>query len=544
MDTPENTPLPVDSALPADNEQSNAVEVNAEPSLMTTMVVANAAAQSASSAPAGNTALTEVKAPADAEDSALDADEDLLEDVQGIALPTYDNFQIDKNPLQPKTDKDVETGIEIHLRSANNAETNAAWASKPNTKVEASGPGRDWKESLERSYWTTPRSDWFTNTIARSGALFMQTIPSERGPLGVGAPTIRDDATTRLTGEKAVIHMRAVMNMGNLRRFPLWHTGIWLTVKAPSESRILELERRIADDKVELGRTTHGLAFANQSVFFAGLLVDFVIEHIHSSSLKQDDPDYHEIISCLDIPLMVWGIACAIWPNGFDYARAKLNKTEVVRGKVDVTKLLATDFRSLSEWQISHMAGKHGRNMTPESLVRYREEFTRGKNKAIALTDSVTINLRTPSVAQYLASGEKWVNGVIAMVDKSFGMTANDDLRNAYITAQGKASNMRQFIHWVESIQVAGQLYDDEDSDTMELLLDTLSSEDAARKAYFKEMQSYIEEATVSLPAIPASDDDELPDANPKFKKLLPLDMFAVFFILLVQVATKIRERS
>lgn len=524
MDTSNN--VPAETEVPADS----VVEPN---KTLTQHLGAGSKEKEDTAAP------TEQIAAVDIDDSIVDESID-----SRVVLEGFDNFEIQKNPMQPRGPKDLASDIEVNLRSGNNKETNKAWAGMPNEKIEASEPGRVWKESLERSYWTTPRADWFTNTIGRSGAMFMQQIPSERGPLHVGAPGFNDNTTDRLTGERAVIHMRAMMNMGNLRRFPLWHTGIWLTVKAPSEARLLELERRISDDKVELGRTTHGLAFANQSVFFAGLLVDFVIEHIHSSSLKQDDPDYHEIISCLDIPLMVWGIACAIWPNGFNYARAILNTTQVVRGKVDVNKLLATDLRSLTAWQISHMAGKHGRNMTPESIVRYREEFTRGKGAAIHLTDQVSLNMRIPNIGQYLSSGEKWVNGVIAMVDKAFGMGANESLRDAYITAQGKATNMRQFIHWVESINVGTQVYDETDLDTMELMMDTLSSDDDARRKYFKEVQSFIEEATVSLPAIPVGDDDALEDPNPKFKKLLPLDMFAVFFILLVQVGAKIRERN
>jgi hypothetical protein len=455
-----------------------------------------------------------------------------------------DNFEVGTSPMQPLKDVWKDEDVTLNVRSGNNADVDAAWFKQPNESIEVTEQGRRWKNSLEASYWTTPRADWFTTTISRSGAMFRQTVGFEGRELGISAPNIGSNTSgQRLTGEAAVIHMRAMMNMGNLRRVPLWHSGFWITIKAPGEARILELERRIADEKVELGRATHGLAYANQSVFLAGLLVEFVIEHIHSSSLKEDNPDYMDKILVLDIPLMVQGIAATIWPNGFQYARAVLNSTNVVQGRIDVNKLLFTDNRVLTAWQKGHMAGKHGKNMTQADLERYKSDFTVGKNSSIQINDNVAINLRIPTIKQYLTCGEKWVNSIVAMTDAAFGMDHNETSRNSYINAQGKASNMRQYAHWVESITSGQYLYTEEDIETQELLLSTMSSEDSARRTYFRDMQKFVEATTVSIVALPVGPDDEA-NPNKRFAKLVPIDTLACFFILLVQEANKIKLRA
>ena len=441
--------------------------------------------------------------------------------------------------------KDAE-GIALSFPSDTDANINAAIENMPNIDIEETSAGAEWVERIKSARYTRPYQGWLDGTVERSESMFKQSVQSEKGKLTAGGLKFSDSVSNKLTGEKAVLRVRALTGLGSVVMVPLWHSGFWITLKAPTESSMLELNRRLSEEKIGLGRATYGLAFANNSVFFAGWLIDFALSHVYDTSLKAEvAEDIRNRINQLDVPLLIWGLACAIWPNGFPYARAVLDQTteqtKVIKEKVNVGRLLWVDNNSLSPWQISHMAQRHGNSMTAESLDKYRSEFVRGKGRSVKLNDTISVTLRVPNVNQYLISGKKWVNNIVAMVDNAFSMPPNDSVRDNYIMDQGKATNMRQFAHFVESLEVADGLI--EDVDTLDQTFDALSSSDAIREAFFKGVKSFIEDSTIAVIAIPVTEDNEKSDL-PRFPHLLPIDVMSVFFIRLAQTCLQIQARG
>ena len=458
--------------------------------------------------------------------------------------PPSTNTQQDSEVYAPLAKAVTENDVLLSLPPDSQANIAAALDAMPNINLTETREGDEWLNNLRASTYSVPFRDYFAATLARPNAAYRQTVPSERGPLAAGAPRFNDN-TTKLTGERAVLRIRALTGLGSVVRIPLWHSGFWISIKAPGDGALLELNRRLAEEKITLGRATYGLAFANNSVLYAGWLMDFALAHIYDSSLKTElQPSMRERISSLDIPIIAWGLACVIWPGGFPYARSVLSpdgeSQKVIKEKLLVGKLMFTDTSSLSQWQISHMASNHGSTMTAEMLERYRAEFTRGKGRTIDLTPNLKVTLRNPSMDQYLTSGMKWVNGIVNMVDRALGMPPSDGVRDNYILDQGKATNMRQYSHFVESIDADGQLIDD--AETLEASFDALSSNDDIRDTFFKAVRDFVEDATVSVIAIPVTEEGEKSEL-PRFPHLLAIDPLSVFFILLVQKIPQIQAR-
>lgn len=478
------------------------------------------------------------------------------DDQQENLEPPEEKLVIEKRPPSTNTvqesevssplEKDaIDDGYTIPLGGDTAARISAALNALPNVNIDDTESGNKWLETITDTKYTMSYGDGFQSTVTREGAAYRQTVPSERGKLSIGTPKFSDQGNIKLTGESAVLRVRALTGLGSIVQVPLWHSGFWITLKAPSESAMLELNRRFAEEKITLGRMTYGLAFANNSVFFAGWLMDFALSHVYETTLKPEIADsLRSRISTLDIPLIAWGLACVIWPRGFPYSRAVLDQTteqnKIIREKINVAKCLWTDTASLTDWQVGHMAGRHGRNMTAESIDRYRNEFTLGKQRTIKLSDDLEITMRVPSLDQYLTSGQKWVNNIVMMVDKAFGLPPNDGVRDRYILDQGKATHMRQYSHWVESLSFGTNAIDD--VDTLDQTFDALSTNDDIRSKFFIGIKKFIEDATMSVVAIPATEAEDKSDL-PKFPHLLPLDALSVFFILLVQKVTQIQGR-
>ena len=446
----------------------------------------------------------------------------------------------------PLTDPKDEEGITLSFPSDTTDNINAALESMPNINIEDTPNGTEWIDRIKSAAYTRPYQGWLDGTVEREGSEFKQSVQSEKGKLTAGGLKFGDNVTSKLTGEKAVLRVRALTGLGAVIMVPLWHSGFWITLKAPTEAAMLELNRRISEEKISLGRATYGLAYANNSVFFAGLLIDFALSHVYDTSLKAEvADDIRSRINQLDVPLLIWGITCTIWPNGFPYARAVLDQTngqtKIIKEKVNVGRLLWVDNSSLSPWQISHMAQRHGNSMTAESLEKYKNEFVRGKGRTIKLSDSISAVLRIPNAEQYLTSGQKWVNNIVAMVDRAFGMAPDEGARDTYIMDQSKATNMRQFGHFIEALEVLDGVIDD--VETLDNTIDALSSSNDIRKEFFTGIKSFIEDSTMAVIAIPVTEDEEKSDL-PRFPHLLPIDVMSVFFIALTTLVYKIQARG
>jgi hypothetical protein len=390
-----------------------------------------------------------------------------------------------------------------------------------------------------------PRLDMNDKLDERTGSKWRQVVAHNNKALGITKPKLGDDDNAILSGESALQRTRAYMGLGGQYRIPLWNSGFWITVKTPGDDAILELDRKLAEEKIALGRATAGLLFSNASVFIVDHVMQFVLDHMVSATLKDSSREnIIKRISIHDIQHLAWGMACSIWPNGFQYARAVLGdtpeKNRVVEGKINVSKLQWIDIASLTDWQIKHMANITIGSMTNDDLERYQKEFTIRGERRISLNEKVHVNLGVPSVDEHLISGQKWVNNIVTMTNRVFGMDQDDAARNTYVTNQGKATLLRQYGHWVKSVELGNSLVTD--LPTIESQLDLFSSDDTARDLIMNEVIKYAEDTTVAFIAVPTVDERE-EEKFPRMPHLLPIDALTTFFTLLRQKLPQILTR-
>lgn len=416
----------------------------------------------------------------------------------------------------------------------------------PNLNIDDSDEGREWLDSFHRSSFVTPLKDQFVSRLKKKGSQFKQSVDYEGQKLRAGIIKLGANPGDKLTGEQAVYWVKSVTGQGGIIQIPLWHSGFWISIKTPSEIALLELNARIAEDKVQFGRNTYGLAFSNSTVFFANHLVNFVLDHLFDHSIK-DVKDIRPYIVSHDLHQLVWGMACAVWKNGFQYSRSIIKEDgsigETFKALLAVPKMCLTDNSALTEWQKSHMAGRHGKNMTVESVEKYRREFTVGHSRMIELDqdDEISMELSVPMIDKYLESGQKWVNFLIARVETAMQITSDDGRRQEYVVNYGKASLLRQYAHWVKSITVKGRKF--EDVDTVETLLDDFSARESIRDIYFNEIGKFIDDTTVSIIGVPAIKKIDDQNKIKRFPFIVPIDPLMVFFILLVQKVELISVR-
>lgn len=403
--------------------------------------------------------------------------------------------------------------------------------------------GRAWLAALVQGMEHLVQGNSLSDSVNRADSFWKQTVNFNGDNLGPAKPKFSSKGGSVISGERAIMKATTVLGLGAVVQIPLWHTGIWVNIKAPSESSLLELERRIANEKISLGRASSGMIFSNSSVYTVSYVVNFVLNHIYDASVKNITQDaLKEMIDIRDIPLLVWGMACSIYPNGYNYARpCTANPSEcqhVVSGKINLAKMFWIDNNSLSVWQRQLMSRRNDK-FTDDELKRYKEDHTRGGNRVVKLTEDLRIKLKVPNIAEYELAGFTWVDNIVKLLEGSLGVSLKGQERDTYISDQGRITALRQYSHWVGEIEVGEDTITDRE--TIEVLLGNLSSQDEIYTAFFTEVGKYIDDSQIAIVGIPkykcpACSGEQVGEIHTELHPdILPIDAVRTFFTLLDQ---------
>ena len=424
----------------------------------------------------------------------------------------------------------------------------------PNTSLDDSEASSKWVRVIRSGMSMVPQENMYLSALEDEEASWGQAVDFNGKKLNASAPQFRPVSGQQLNGERGVLRFMRFAGLGSIFMLPLWHTGIWITLKAPSEARLLELYREMINDKIELGRSSYGLALSATVSVFTESILKVAMEQLYETNLKTDKHLF-DVISSHDIPTIIWGLASTIWNNGFQYERACSHDPEkcnhLVQEKIDLTKLLWVNKKALTSWQVAHMSRKKSGEVTMEDVERYKKESLKLQNRRIEMSadggNSYHIDLKVPTIREYFEHTNDWINGIVNTVENAVSGEANAAERNAFITQHAKSTLMRQYAHWVDSIS-----FDDnsiEDKETIEAILDRLSSENEIRDQFTEKVKEYINDSDFTVIGVPTYEcpacggKQEYTKKNDSLYSIIPMDMLQTFFFLHVQKIQQISRR-
>ncbi len=420
----------------------------------------------------------------------------------------------------------------------------------PRVGVAGNKETREWGETLSEASVVYLLGQIGDTLARRENADWQQAVANPTGELlRPTRPAINARTGQALTGEAAMMRVRAILGMGSVANIPLWHSGLWISIKAPSDGALLELERRIATNKGELGRTTYGLAYSNSSVYINQALVDFVISHIYDCSLKDWTADaLKEVILMNDLPLMIHGLLMVIYPNGYNLNQPCIaNIVEcrhVVKEMINLSKLCWVDRTALSADQVSHMSRRREK-FTVEEMKKYQSlhrisgtELVLGSNG----NSSVVATMGVPNIKVYEQTGFTWVNEIQQQVAVSFAELEGQERLN-YIQNQARLTSIRQYAHWFTKLTLVNGQGDAEyieDRATIDQVIGDLSSEQQIVEKAIDGISKFIDNMTIAFIGVPnfrcpACGKKQADDNEKRHPNLIPLDVGQVFFTLRYQ---------
>ena len=421
-------------------------------------------------------------------------------------------------------------------------------------KLAGSAGAREWHDTLIRGEALLHEDDIYRATVENPQAEWQQAIESQGRKLMGSVPQLASVSGEALSGERGALRFMRFAGLGTIFSIPLWHTGIWITLKTPSEARLLEFNREMITDKINLGRDTHGLALSAMVSAYSDRLLKVAMDHLYVSNLKTDK-DLFDVISAHDIPIIIWGMACVIWNNGFQYERSCTHDPEkcnhIEQEKVDVTKLLWVNKNALTPWQVSHMSRRKSGEVTMEDVERYKKEMLNQQNRRVSMpgidNNNYYFDLRVPTVREFIEHSNDWINSIVYSIERALEEEPGEDQRQSFITQNSKSTIMRQYEHWIDAVA-----FDDNtisDKETIASILEYLSSDDAARDKYMQEVKKYIDDSAVAVIGIPAYEcsqcggKQKFDAKNESLNAIIPLDILQTFFSLLVQKTISILAR-
>jgi len=413
---------------------------------------------------------------------------------------------------------------------------------------------KDWKKVTEESVEFYTPGGLYQERFQDSTSSFSQGVETKEGELSSISAFKFKKSEGEIKGEAALLKVSKLLGLGDIINIPLPHSGIWVTIKPPTEKDLIDFYNTIFREKIILGRATSGLTLTNFSVYINNRLFDFILKHIHS--VNYGDMPKEELKNYLlihDFPILAWGFACSMYPNGFDFQRACVNDIEtcshVAKALINMTKLLWVDNSSLTESQKQILSEFRPNKLTLDNYRKFIAEHSRVTSSTLVLKNDIKLKLKVPTFNEYATDGLAWVNKIntaieSVIIEEGSDEEAKTEILNQYV----KASILRQFNHFVDYIEVDDNTV--QDRDTINSILEAFSAEDDIRGEVTKGILQYKSDTTLALIGIP---DYECPSCgfnqnkepvNPKFVNVIPIDVMNVFYTLLTLKVARVMERQ
>lgn len=412
---------------------------------------------------------------------------------------------------------------------------------------------KDWREVVQDSVDMYTSSDMYTDRLSDPASKFEQGFTDNNKELSTISDFKLKNVDGEIKGEFALLKVAKFLGLGDIVRIPLPHSGIWITVKPPTEKDLIDFYNNLYREKVVLGRSTSGLTLSNFSVYINNALIDFILDHVHSinySDIKISE--LKKFISIHDLPILVWGFAASLYPNGFDYKRACVADVDkcshISAGKINVSKLLWIDNSSLTDAQKLILSEFRPNRLTMDSYTKYKAEHARSVSGSFTTAAGLKFTLDIPSIDDYVTSGLAWVNTINAKVESVALDDKDPKYKQSLLEQYIKTTLLKQYCHFVKEIEIDDNTITDRE--TIDNILEMLSGDDITRTFVLTEINKYISKTTVAVIGIPeyecpACKANQNPSpVNDRLVNVIALDSMNLFFSLTTLKVSKIMERQ
>ena len=517
----------------------------------------------AATLPPADSVEVDVKVDPSKTDETMVIDDDTATDVSASILHSADDYRSKTTRVsQPckgiaaENTVDINTALTLPMRTR--ADVDKILEDMPVIDPTASKELEEWATAFNGTTDYYVRGHSFDATLEREGSQWRQEVEGENN-LKLKALAVTHNtaslAGATISGEQALSILNKKLNLGSNIAVPLWHSGIWITLRAPSSGQLIAIDRLLSDEKIILGRQTNGLVFSNVSVYLRRALVDLALTCVYDASVENFNRELLlDIIRVTDYNALILALGCAMYPNGYSLAQPCADNparcTHVTKETLSLPKLAWTDTSALTEMQRKFMSDRGTIKKSVTDIKIYQSEGVWNNHDRIKLNDSVYMVNRVPSIREDIRAGVRWVDSVVEDVRELYDETilADEDVLNTRIAEQSRASTLRQYDSWIDRYVII----DDNDNnneititdrETIERTCERLTVDSTILGKAFTGIGSFIDSSTISLIGIPnyACPACQTHLVDPEdHPKIIPLSIDELFFTLMRQTTLRV----
>jgi len=413
----------------------------------------------------------------------------------------------------------------------------------------------EWKKATEEAVESYTPGSMYQDRFHDEKSDFKQGIETNEGKLNTISSLKFKKQEGELKGEVALLKVSKLLGLGDVISIPLPHSGIWVTIKPPTEKDLIDFYNSVFREKIIFGRATQGLTLTNFSVHINNRLFEFILKHVHSLNYGEiPKEELRNYVLIHDFHILAWGFACTMYPNGYDFQRACVNDIEqcshIDKAVINLTKLLWVDNASLTDLQKNIMSEYRPNKHSIETYRKFISEHSKVVGSDFTTANGIKFKLKIPTFAEYTFDGLNWINKIndaiegVILEDSDKEAEAKIELLNQYV----KSSVLRQFNHFIDYIEFDDNVVSDRE--TINSLLEALSADDDLRNEISKAILKFKAETTIALIGIP---DYKCPNCgfnqnknaiNEKLTNVIPLDVMNLAFLVLTSKISKILARE
>jgi hypothetical protein len=402
-----------------------------------------------------------------------------------------------------------------------------------------------WAYTLSRGYNHNTIDGRFTNSLLKGS--WGQGVESSTGTI-TGAKSIGKAITNqKLEGKDAVMRMLSHIGGNSNYNNVLWKSGIWFELDPISDSEILKLYRDLTKDTIELGRFTHGSVFSNTSVYTAERVIKFIFTKLGTHNYR-GDKDLGDVLYLSDLPIFINSLISTIYPHGYDYNRSCAANPkschEVVSGKVDSSKAEWINREHLGDYNVKALAKGRKSVCNDATTTLYHDSLQCDNRRTVDIETisgaMINVTFKDPTFNEYITSGRLWLETIVDSFEEGLEEDKIED-RNNIISDMAKATALRQYAHFVESLSYGeGNITDDEDA--INDILDILSGDTDFKTTFINEVNDFIDDTTIGIIGIPTYECAKCGGDQTEISEILPIDQLMLFFNLCTIRVQTIRQ--
>lgn len=404
----------------------------------------------------------------------------------------------------------------------------------------------DWVAAYYNCIEETNTTNSFTEAMKIPGSLWTQRIEHNGQGIGPRRAAIGDIRDQKLTGAAAIYHMQNLLNAGTSVTHPFWASGIWITLRNPTDSELTLLEETIKREKIRVGRLTLGVAFNNQTVYLIKHVFNFIKQHIYETNIKDlstiEDKDIGDVMLITDLYPLIQLMGCTIYPEGYPYKSPCLNTEPskcggVVSEVLQLFKLFFNKDSSITPEMRRFMANPNEKH-TYKDIIAYQKDVAENCSEIIDdINPGFKIVARIPTVNEYIESGERWIAEMNNSVEAALGMDISDAARDGLITNQARLTRLREYVHCFEKIIYTASEQVVEKRADIEAVFNVMSGNDEIVDSISKALSNFISRHTLTVVGIPNYVCPEChkqhnPEVSLEHSLFTPIDPLNLFFTL------------